>query len=70
MSEQKFSWPGKGYWSTEEPGLLYVHPKVYDKLLDQAEKHIEFVDANGPKDGCRCQYCEKKTKEAFEELYG
>ena len=64
--------PGKkGYFTCEYvPGPVYVHPAVWDKLVEAAGKHIEWVDKNGPSDTCKCPYCNEKRREEFEELYG
>ena len=63
--------PKKGHFScTYEPGPVFVSPKAYEKLLEQAGKHIEFVDANGPPDGCKCPYCDDARKAEFKEIYG
>lgn len=60
----------KGFFSFEEgPCATYVHPKVYDKILNGVKKHIEFVDENGV-GNCKCPYCEGKRKEEFDETYG
>ncbi len=62
--------PEKGFFTViEEPPVCVVHPRVYEKMLKAAGRHIESVDENGV-GNCKCSYCEEKRKEEFEETYG
>ena len=66
--------PEKGFFAEEVEGEVFIHPKVFDEMVEKMGKHIDWVDEHGPKDECVCPYCkevrEKMSRKDFEELYG